>query len=171
MIHSSIILAIPCPINLTPNQGLIKPNSNIKEYTESWKKVGFETLHLSLDLDPDLETRDKGEEIWTDLEQGNKRAARSDHHHQSAATTTTTRYRRGGGREREGERETAQGGERERLERRREKRKREAWRLGFPSLSKSLQSLAQVSEWEKREDASLFIGRGRENPRSLPNGP
>ena len=110
MIHSSIILTITCSINLALKHGLLNPNSNIKEYTESWEKVGFKTLHLSLDLD--LETRDKGEEIWTDLEQGNKRAARSDHHHQSAATTTTTttRHRRGGREERE-ERDGA--GERE----------------------------------------------------------
>ena len=144
MIHSSIILAIPCTINLTPKQGLIKPNPNIWEYTEPWKKVGFETLHLSLDLDPDLGTRDKGEEIWTDLEQVNKRETRSGHHHNTTqpppsphsddhpttpwtSTTTTT----GGsacswGGSRQGERREITEGEREReaWEKKREKEKR-----------------------------------------------
>ena len=94
MIHSSIILAIPCPINLTPNQGLIKPNSNIKEYTEPWKKVGFETLHLSL-----RSGSGSGNEDLRRLRSGQ-------HHHFTAPARGRERERACDGEERERERAT-----------------------------------------------------------------
>ena len=97
---------------------------------------------------------------WLRSGSGSKRHGRGDW---DLVTTTTTRRRRG---ERERSRRERER-EKERRERRREKRKREAWRLGFPSLSKSLQSFAQVSEMrEKWEEAASFIGKGG-NPRSF----
>ena len=100
MIHSSIILAIIMFYQPNSQTGSKQPNSNIKEYTESWEKVGFETLHLSLDLDLEQEARE--------------RRLRSGHHHHYTAPARRERERSRRERERE----------KERRERRREKRKK-----------------------------------------------
>ena len=150
MIHSSIILAIIMFYQPNSQTGSKQPNSNIREYTESWEKVGFETLHFSLDLDPDMGTRDKGEEIWTDLEQVNKRETRSGHHHNTTQpppsphsddhpTTTwmTTTTLTGGsacsrGDSRRGERKRSNGKRKER------EREREAWEKKRETEKRSL---------------------------------
>ncbi|WZZ43056.1 hypothetical protein YC2023_039315 [Brassica napus] len=112
--------------------GLINPNSNIKEYTVHENKM---------DLDPDLETRDKGEEI----------EIRSPPPPHGAGEERESVRRRGERERRRGERERRRGererraGERERRERDGARVKGRARRLGFLVSGNSLQSFALVS--------------------------
>ena len=65
MIHSSIILAIPCTINLTPKQGLINPTPTYRSIQNHERRLGSKHTTLVLDLDLDLETRIEKVEIWS----------------------------------------------------------------------------------------------------------
>ncbi|KAF2607093.1 hypothetical protein F2Q68_00045956 [Brassica cretica] len=105
-----------------------------------------------------------------DLEQGNKREARSDHHHQSAATTTTTtrgcsaRGEKAVGKEREREKkiETAQ-------EREIERESSTARVFGLREFSAELHFRFVMRQ--KKGAAALFIGKGKGNPKFLSNEP